>query len=106
MRAKPKGAKSGLFEKFVQMLVEQAISTHEGASEAKDRRRIQERQEQNKQREINAARPHSPDEEVGDSRDMGEQKIVRCMYVYKVNNNIPENKQTNVSVRQIKWLMR
>ena len=82
MRDKPKGAKSGLFKRFEQMSVEQDTSTHEGASEAKERRRVQERQEQNKQREINAARPRSPDEEVGDSRDIGEQKIVRCVCMY------------------------
>ena len=76
MRTKPKGAKSGLFDKFEQMSLEQDSSTQQGAREAKERRRVQEEQEKIRQREINREIPRSP-EETGESRDVGEPSIVR-----------------------------
>ena len=61
------------------MSVEQDSSTQKGASEAKERRRIQEEQEKIRQREINAARPPSPQDDGPDVDDTQEANVVRSI---------------------------
>ena len=62
------------------MSVEQDTTTQQGAQEAKENRKRQEEGEKLKQREFNAARPHSPEEDRQETS--GEPRIVRCVCCY------------------------